>query len=235
MTGLLRITRMSGISARVKRCAAMAEPPATIAAGVAAQLAARRAALDAGARRVGWKLAYGIAEIEELVGAEPVIGHITSATLLEPGATYRGASADRELRVETELAVAVGEGGAVAGLAVALEIVDVGRPPHGAQALIAANVLHRAVAFARTRPGVTTPGGRARLLIGGDVREEAPVRGDPAEVVAATAGLLRAAGERLEAGDLILAGSSCHVPAGPGDAVVAAIDGLGAVGATIAP
>jgi hypothetical protein len=95
------------------------ELPGEIAAGLAAQLARRRAALDAGARRVGWKLAYGIAEIEALVGDAPAIGHRTSATLLEPG-------------------------------------------------------------------------------------------------------------------DRILAGSSCHVPAAPGDAIVAAIDGLGSVRAAIA-
>jgi 2-oxo-3-hexenedioate decarboxylase len=210
------------------------DPHPTIAAGLAAQLAARRAALDAGARRVGWKLAYGIAEVEELAGDEPVVGHLTSATLLAPGGSYHGASADRELRVETELAVEVGESGAIAGLAVALEVVDVGRPPHGAQALVAANVLHRAVAFGPTRAGASAPAGPARLLIGGALREEARVRGDPAAVVAATARLLAAAGERLEAGDLILAGSSCHVPAAPGDAVVAEIAGLGAVAATIA-
>src|SRR4051795_11517298 len=196
--------------------------------------AARRAALDAGARRVGWKLAYGIAEVEELAGDEPVVGHLTSATLLAPGGAYHRASADRELRVETELAVEVGEGGAIAGLLVALEVVDVGRPPHGAQALVAANVLHRAVAFGRTRPGAGAPAGPARLLIGGELREEAPVRGDPAAVVATTARLLAAIGERLEPGDRILAGSSCHVPAVPGDAVVAEIAGLGAVAATIA-
>jgi len=206
----------------------------TIAAGLAAQLAARRAALDAGARRVGWKLAYGIAEGEELAGDEPVVGHLTSATLLAPGGAHHRASADRELRVETELAVEVGEGGAIAGLAVALEVVDVGRPPHGARALATANVLHRAVAFGATRPGAGAPGGPARLLIGGGLREEAPVRGDPAAVVAATARLLAAVGERLEPGDRILAGSSCHVPAAPGDAVLAEVAGLGSVAATIA-
>jgi 2-keto-4-pentenoate hydratase len=123
----------------------------------------------------------------------------------------------------------------VAGLLVALEVVDVGRPSHEAQALVAANVLHRAVAFGPTRRGATAPAGPARLLIGGELREEAPVRGDPAAVVAATARLLAAVGERLEPGDRILAGSSCHVPAAPGDAVVAEIAGLGAVAATIAP
>jgi 2-oxo-3-hexenedioate decarboxylase len=211
----------------------MADLHPTIAAGLAAQLAARRAALDTGARRVGWKLAYGIEEIAALVAEEPVVGHITTATVIEPGGTYRGAHADRELRVETELAVEVSDGGAIAGLAVALEIVDVGRPPHSAEGLVAANVLHRAVAFGPTR-SEAAPTGPARLLIGGEAREEAPVRGDPAAVVAATGRLLEAVGERLEPGDLILAGSSCHVPAAPGDAVVAEIAGLGAVAATIA-
>jgi 2-keto-4-pentenoate hydratase len=210
------------------------ELPAEIAAGLAAQLARRRTALDAGARRVGWKLAYGIAEIEALIGDAPAIGHLTSATLLGPGGVYRGAGGDRELRVETELAVEVGEGATIAGLAVALEVVDVGRPPDGAEALVAANVLHRAVAFGPIRPGEAVPSGRARLLIGGDVRDEAPVRGDPATVVAAAARALEAAGERLEPGDCVLAGPSCHVPAAPGDEVVAAIDGLGAVQAAIA-
>src|SRR4051794_41870156 len=89
----------------------------TIAAGLAAQLAARRAALDAGARRVGWKLAYDIAEIEALAGDEPVVGHLTSATLLASGATYGGASSDRELRGGTQLAGGGGGGGGGAGLA----------------------------------------------------------------------------------------------------------------------
>ena len=212
----------------------MADVHPEIAAGLAAQLAARRAALETGARRVGWKLAYGIAEIEALVGDQPVIGHLTSATLIEPGGTYRVAHADRALRVETELAVEVGEDHAIAGLAVALEVVDVGRPPDGARALVAANVLHRAVAFGAARPGAALPDGRARLRIDGELHEEAAVRGDPARIVAATAAALHAVGERLESGDRILAGSSCHVPAAPGDAVVAEIDGLGAVAVTIA-
>src|SRR5919202_722168 len=110
----------------------------------------------------------GIAEIEALVGDEPALGHLTSATLIEPGGTYRGAHADRALRVETELAVEVGEDHAIAGLAVALEVVDVGRPPDSARALVAANVLHRAVAFAATRPGAALQEGPARLWIGGE-------------------------------------------------------------------
>jgi 2-oxo-3-hexenedioate decarboxylase len=208
--------------------------PPEILAAPRAQLQARRALLDAGARRVGWKIALGIPEVEELIGADPVLGYLTSATLLEPGATYSPA-ADRGLRAETELAVEVGEGGRIAGLAVALELVDVGRPPDGMDGIVAANVFHRAVAFAPTRQGAAlSDDARARLRVGGDVREEGPVRGDPVATVRAAERLLGAVGERLEPGDLILAGASCHVPAGPGDEAVAEIDGLGEVGARIA-
>jgi 2-keto-4-pentenoate hydratase len=124
----------------------------------------------------------------------------------------------------------------VAGLAVALEIVDVGRRPGaGMEAIVAANVFHRAAAFGSAVPGASVAGARARLRIGGEVRDEGPVRGDPAGTLRAAAAVLAAVGERLRPGDRVLAGSSCHVPAGPGDAVLADIDGLGAVGPRLLP
>jgi 2-keto-4-pentenoate hydratase len=202
-----------------------------IVAATRTQLEAWRATLDGGARRVGWKIALGIAEVEDLIGTEPAIGHLTTATLLEPGGTY-AAGGDRELRAETELAIEVGEGGAIAGLAVALELVDVARPSDGMEPIVAANVFHRAVAFGPTRSSAATP--NARLLVNGELREEAAVRADAARTVAAVARLLDAVGERLQPGERILAGSACHVPAGPGDAVAAEIDRLGRVEATIA-
>ncbi|HEX2102912.1 MAG TPA: hypothetical protein VHF51_04635 [Solirubrobacteraceae bacterium] len=210
----------------------MVAPHPDIVAATRAQLAARRAALEAGARRVGWKIALGIAEVEELIGTERAIGHLTAATLLEPGGTYSSAD-DRELRAETEVAIEVGEGERIAGLAVALELVDVARPPDGMAGIVAANVFHRAVAFGPTRPGAGLAGARARLLISGQLRDEGPARADPAATVRAAARLLGAVGERLEPGDRILAGSVCHVPAGPGDAVAAEIDRLGRVEARI--
>jgi 2-keto-4-pentenoate hydratase len=203
-----------------------------IAAATRAQLEAWRAALDGGARRVGWKAALSIAEVEELMGAEPAIGHLTSATLLAPGGAY-SAAGDRELRAETELAIEVGEDGRVAGLAVGLELVDVARPPDGMEGIVAANVFHRAVGFGPSRPVERADGARARMLVNGELREEAAVEADPARTLPAVARVLDAVGERLRPGELVLAGSACHVPAGPGDAVAAEIDGLGRVEATI--
>jgi 2-keto-4-pentenoate hydratase len=198
------------------------------------QLDAWRALIADGAERVGWKIALGIEEVEAVVGGDPALGHITTATVLEPGATFAGAAAVRQLRAETEVMVEVGPRATVAGLAVALEIVDTGRPPNGLEAIVAANVYHRAVAFGPTRPGASLRGALARLLVGGEVRELSEVTADPVATVAAIGGLLDAAGEGLAPGDRILAGSACHVQVAPGDTVVAEIDGLGAVEATIA-
>lgn len=199
------------------------------------QLQAWRAALDAGARRVGWKLAFGIEEVEALVGSHPALGHLTSVTLLEAGSTFSGAAVARKLVAETELAVEVGPGATVAGLAVALEIVDTGRPPVGLEETITANVFHRAVAFGPTVKRTTHAGPSARLRVGDEVREVVRLTSDPDAVIADASRLVAAADEQLEPGDLILAGSACHVPVGPGDDVTAEIDGLGAVAARIGP
>jgi 2-keto-4-pentenoate hydratase len=206
-----------------------------LAAATRVQLDRWRAALDGGAARVGWKIALGIEEVEALVGTEPALGHLTTASLLVPGGAYGGARPDRPLHAETELAIEVGPNGGVAGLAVALEIVDTGRPPDGLEAIVAANVYHRAVAFGPTVPGARAEGAAARLLVGGELRETAAVVADPLATVNAIERLLASAGERLEPGERIIAGSACHVPVAPGDAIVAELDGLGAVAATIAP
>ena len=61
-----------------------------------------------------------IEEVERLTGGRPVIGYLSTETLLADGATW-SAEGTAELRAETELALRVG-----GGFAVALELVDVG-------------------------------------------------------------------------------------------------------------
>jgi 2-keto-4-pentenoate hydratase len=169
-------------------------------------LAEWRGLLDAGERRVGWKLGYGCAEIEAAIGNQPVLGYLTSATLIEPGGTF-DAAGTRELRWETEVAVEVGRSDTVAGLAVALELVDVARPPDDLEGIVAGNVAHRALVLGPTRQA----------------------QGDYDWVVRSAGEILAAAGERLEPGDLILSGSITHEPAAPGDKPTAAVEDLGSV------
>jgi hypothetical protein len=180
------------------------------------QLESWRATLREGAARVGWKLAYDIAEIDEVTGGQPVTGYITSATVIEPGGTYAGATPT--LRAETELAIEVAEGRGVAGLGVALELVDVARPPDDLEGIVTGNVFHRGVAFGEVRGG----------------KREA-TDADPRAAVSLVAALLEAVGEELLPGDVILAGGLTHEPVAPGDVVEASIDGLGSVVVEIAP
>jgi len=194
-----------------------------------AQLARRREQLNAGARHVGWKVGAGIPEL-----GRRAIGYLTSATVFDHGAELE-AIGGRELRAEAELLVQVARTGpeprAVVG--VALELVDVARPPFEPEAIVAANVFHRAAVLGRARAGGLAPGACARLWIDGELREIAPVTTDVAETIAHVGGLLKAVGERLRTGDLILAGSLTHVPVRPGSTAVAEIDGIGAVEAAL--
>jgi 2-keto-4-pentenoate hydratase len=199
-------------------------------AAVKEQLRRRRALLDGGARRVGWKAAWEMAEVQALIGGEPVIGHLTSATQLAPGGTYEGAAGADSLRAETEVVIEVGAGGEIAALGVGLEIVDAGIEPRTLEESVPGNVLHRAFALGPSGP----LGDEATMTVNGEIRHRAPVTGDYAAVVAAVARWLEAAGERLEPGDRIFAGSLNHVLVAPGDRVEAAIAGLGGVGATLA-
>lgn len=142
---------------------------ARVVSGLRTQLRHWRAALDGGAERIGWKIGLNIPEVQEQLGIEEsVIGHLTSATVVEAGGEYRAGAAVR-LRAEAEVAVELGRDvephadadaarEAVAGLAAAIELVDVGRPPEDVEAIVAANVFHRAVVLGPSRPALPTEG-----------------------------------------------------------------------------
>src|SRR3954452_19596589 len=94
-----------------------------------AQLDARRAALDAGAKHVGWKVGLGIPGARELIGDAPVFGYLTSASRFESGGAFPSAAVQK-LQVDCELAVELDrdvdaragvDGLVVAGVATALE------------------------------------------------------------------------------------------------------------------
>ena len=214
--------------------------------GLEAQIREWRTALDGGAQRVGWKIGLNIPEAQNAVGIEePVIGYLTSETVVEPGGEYQ-AGGDSSLRAEPEVALQMGRDvepdadadsarEAVGGVAVALELVDVGRPPEGIQAIVATNVFHRAVVLGPSRPALPGEGLEAAIEVDGEQRERAEVPDDFSDVVLLTARLLGEVGERLERGDRIIAGSlTPQVPLAPGNRVAVDIQGLGAVEARIA-
>lgn len=187
------------------------------------QLLEWRAELATGAERVGWK-------IGRLVAPEPVVGHLTSATRLEPGAGF-DAAGTTDLRVDVELAVELGEEAEPVGFAVALELVDYDRPSDDLDSVIASNCFHRAFVLSPSRPHL--PGSlQARVLVNGEIRGEATAAYDPASLERA-AELLEAAGERLEPGDRVITGAIVQVPVSPGEAVEVELGDLGRLSVAI--
>lgn len=194
--------------------------------GFQQQLCAWRELLDAGAERVGWKIGLGLVEAQP----GPALGHLTSATRVPDGGTYR-AGEYRELRAEAELAVAVGEHDRIAGYAAALELVDVGRPPNDLERIVARNVFHRAFVLGPIRPEGPSA---IRMTVGGTLHEPDRPGEDPAAMLAEAARQLAAAGERLQLGDILITGSVIHVPAAPGDLVEVEMAPLGRISLRIA-
>jgi Fumarylacetoacetate (FAA) hydrolase family len=189
-------------------------------------VAALRAQLDRRrGDRVGWKLGIGD---RERIGEHIAVGHLASATRLEPGGSYTPVDGE-ELHADAEVAVRIGPGGEIAASCAALELVDLRTPPDTPEDIVASNIFHRAVAFApRWAP---LPQGRvqARLVVNGDVRDAGRSAAAVAERLLEAEAILAAVGEALEPGDLVITGSVVQVPIEPGDQVEADLGELGAV------
>ncbi len=196
------------------------------------QLAHWRAGLDSGAHRVGWKIGFNVPEVQEKLGLErSVIGHLTSATLVGAAGAHSLAGAAKPL-LEPEIAIEVGPDHTVAGLAPALEVVDMPAMPSGPEevpGVIEHNIFHRAVAIGSSSGLDSAEGVEAQLTVDGELHGGADAANvDLPGTVALVADALEEAGERLEAGDRIIAGTLTP-PAAVGPGTTAALD-LGPIG-----
>ena len=184
---------------------------AAVLSGLEAQSARLRERLAAGERRVGWKIALNDPRVQSALGIEaPVIGYLTSATIVPDGGTHALAGATRPA-IEPEVAVHVGGGGRVEALGAALEVIDVDLPFEDLGAILERNVFHRAavlgtpVSEANEVSGLT-----ARLRTDGAVEAEIDVGAaalDPDAVVRLVGGYLETVGDAVRPGDVIIAGS----------------------------
>jgi hypothetical protein len=180
-----------------------------------------------GAARVGWK--FGSGE-EEQIGGDHIVGHITSATLLADGDTYRGGGT--KLEADVEVAVEVGDDLAPVGYGVALEICDLALDGSFEEVVID-NDYHRAVAFGPVA-GELPPRTEGALVVNGEQRAAGPVPDDVDRRVRAVDRVLAASGEGLEPGDRIITGLIVNTPVRSGDEVVADLGELGRVTLRIA-
>jgi 2-keto-4-pentenoate hydratase len=169
-----------------------------------------------------------------------VIGFLTSATELEPGASHSLRDMENPL-VEPEVAVRLRrpvEAGAepdealaaIESLGTAIELVDISAPPDDVEAAVAGNVFHRGVVLGPHRQDAAVGGIEATVRVNGEERERAQADVDLAGTISLVADLLGAAEELLEAGDTIICGSlTAPVPVAPGDEVEVDLGPLGQV------
>src|SRR3989454_4156834 len=189
-----------------------------------AQLASWRSRVAGGASRVGWKIGFNSPATQKQLGLDGrVVGHLTQATVLAPGASHSLAGSHLVI-AEPEVAIYLGRDvpagadgeaarAAIAALGAAIELVDVDRPLDDLEAILAANVFHRAVMLGppRTeRAGGVLAGVTARVFRNGDEIasvEAAAAAGDLSAVVCHVADWLAAFWAQLPAGAPLLCAS----------------------------
>ncbi|MGI9647422.1 MAG: fumarylacetoacetate hydrolase family protein, partial [Acidimicrobiia bacterium] len=195
--------------------------------GLTHQLADRRAALDAGARSLGWKVGFGApAGLDLMQISAPLMGYLTDATVIQSGAAVDSAGWERGI-VEFELAVYLGrdlEGGAseddaraavsAVGPAIELANINLDLGPAQVSDIVAGDIFHKYVMFGppdKSRAGLDITGLLARILVDGKEHSRTAdleaITGPYPWIVATVANTLAAHGEILAGGDVIITGS----------------------------
>ncbi len=202
-----------------------------------------------GERRIGYKLGFTSRAKMVQMGLDEVIwGRLTDAMVVEDGAV---ADIGRFIhpRVEPEVCFLLGEPlagtttplaamHAVVGVAAALEVIDSRYRDFkfSLADVVADNCSAAAIVVGPlTDPAATAVANRGLVLqVDGapvQIGSTAAILGDPVRSLVAAARLVAAAGERLEAGDLVMAGGATEAVAlEPGARVRLEIERLGSVG-----
>ena len=193
-------------------------------------LARRTDDLAGGANGIGWKIGFDTPAIQEHFGlSDAVVGYLTDTRVVEPGSTVPLAGWVAPA-VEVELAVRVGDGDAIAGLAPALELVDLDISFEDIEPVLAGNICHRGVVFGAEVPGADPLAMAATVTKDGEVVAAGRLTKDPAITVAFVRSYLAAHGGGLEPGQRIICGSVVPpVPVAPGDALDVSFGPFGAL------
>jgi 2-keto-4-pentenoate hydratase len=223
---------------------AMARDP-RIERGMLAQLTERRRRIEAGEASLGWKLGFGVPAAMAKLGIDaPLVGYLLEPALVEDGGSV---SLDgwANARLEPEIAVHLGAdlaaGGsredveaAIAGLGVAIELVDPDPDADDPEAILAADIFQRHVLLGPLVEGARAEGVSARVIQNGDeaaaAADATEATGDPIDLVRHVADVVGASGETLRAGEVVICGSV--VPAlsvAPGDTVEVQLAPLGSL------
>jgi 2-keto-4-pentenoate hydratase len=217
-----------------------------------AQLALRRERLAAGDRPLGWKVGFGSpAAMERLALAAPLVGFLTRRALVPSGGTVSVGGWTSPV-AEPELALHLPRGltgapsraeasAAVGAIGPAIELADVDRAPDDPEEILTRNIYQRAVVLGPTAPwtGSVPAGLRASVARGGEevaaTDEVEEMTGDVVGLVALVADVLASFGERLAAGDVVIAGSVVPpLAVDPGDELAFTLEPIGEVAVSLA-
>jgi 2-keto-4-pentenoate hydratase len=193
--------------------------------GMTAQLAARRARLDAGEAPLGWKVGFGTpAAMQKFAIDAPLVGFLMQKALVPAGGTVSLAGWTKPV-AEPEIAVHMGKdlaagadrataAAAIAAFSPAIELADLDPPPEEVETILSGNIFQRHVVLGKRnelRAGGSTAGLTGRIIRRGAeaarTTDPEAATGNLIEIVRHVADLLPAFGERLRAGDVIITGS----------------------------
>jgi 2-keto-4-pentenoate hydratase len=199
-----------------------------------AQLARRDAEFSRGATQVGWKIGFNTPAIQEHFGlTEPVVGYLLDQAVAPDGATIDVATWTNPA-VEVEVAVRVGKladgSPTVAGLAPALELVDLGISFDEIEPVLGANICQRGVIFGDEVTDVDP----FTVTVTATKNDEGARTGslveDPLVTATFVDSFLSAHGAALEPGQRIIAGSLiAPIAVAPGDSLSVTFGPLGAL------
>lgn len=201
-----------------------------VARGMTAQLAERRQRLAAGEKPLGWKMGFGAPGAMKLLQTSgPLSGYLLQSALLSSGAAvdvkgFTQAVAEPEIGVRLGADLAPGADvaaarAAIASLTPAIEIadLDLAGSPDAIEAILARNIFQRRVLLsAASRNGGDTAGLASRVFRRGKLATETAtpesLTGKLPDLLVHLADMLGAFGERLQAGDLVICGSTVPPP-----------------------
>ncbi len=193
--------------------------------GMPAQLEKRRARIAAGERPLGWKVGLGAPASMQKVGiTAPIVGYLMQRGLLLSGSTASLAGwtkpvAEPEICVRMMSALGGGASADTASAAIkeifpAIELADLdpAPAPDNLDVVLEGDIFQRHVILCgNTRFGAATSGLTSRLFRRGKevatTTDPEALTGKLPEIVAHVANTLAAYGEKLSAGDVIIAGS----------------------------
>ena len=215
-----------------------------------AQLTERRRRIEAGEAPLGWKLGMGVPAAMAKLGTDaPLVGYLLEPARVESGATvsldgWSNPKLEPEIAVHLAADLAPGASreeaeAAIAGLGVAIELVDLDPDAAEPEAILAADIFQRHVLLGPVSEGASATGVSARASKNGDeaasTGDATEATGDPVDLVLHVAAVVGAAGETLRAGEVVICGSV--VPAldvAPGDTVEVQLDPLGSLSVSFA-